>query len=92
MIESFADQGTEDLFNGLRTKAALKVCPVSLRGAAIRKLDMLEAAVTLIDLRVPPGNKLEKLKGDLVDYYSIRINDQVRIVLYGTQIEQQMWQ
>jgi proteic killer suppression protein len=46
----------------------------------LRKLDMLNAANSLGDLKVPPNNRLEKLRGDLIDYYSIRINDQWRII------------
>ncbi len=53
--------------------------PVDIQRAALRKLKMLDAAVTLVDLKVPPGNRLEKLKGSGAGKYSIRINDQWRI-------------
>ena len=79
MIISFSDKATEDLFNGSRTSKALKFSPQLVSGA-IRKLDMLNAAEDLRDLRVPPGNRLEELRGKLRGYHSIRINDQYRIV------------
>lgn len=78
MILSFADQATADIYNGLDTKAARKI-PRSIWNVARRKLDLIEAAHDLTDLRVPPGNKLEALKGDMAGQYSIRINDQYRI-------------
>ena len=78
MILSFADQATADIYNGLDTKAARKI-PRSIWKVAQRKLDLIEAAHDLTDLRVPPGNKLEALKGDMAGQYSIRINDQFRI-------------
>lgn len=80
MIVSFANQGTEDIFNGESTKAARKTLQKTLWAVASRKLDYLNAAVALKDLQVPPGNKLEALKRDLVGKHSIRINDQFRIV------------
>jgi toxin HigB-1 len=64
VIESFADKGTEDVFDGRTTKAALKACPSDLLRIARRKLDMLNQAAALGDLRVPPSNRLEKLRGD----------------------------
>ncbi len=79
MIRSFKNQGTEDIFNGKFTKEARQVCPSSLWDMAARKLDMLDSAVIVNDLRSPPGNRLEKLKGDRTGYYSMRINDQYRI-------------
>ena len=79
MIGSFGDRTTEDLYHGRGTSRVRRV-PVQLRRAACRKLDMIEYAASLTDLRVPPGNRLEELKGDLVGYYSIRVNDQWRIV------------
>ncbi|MCB1116508.1 MAG: type II toxin-antitoxin system RelE/ParE family toxin [Chlamydiia bacterium] len=80
MIRSFADQETEDIFHGRRSKKALKRLSVSLWRIAYRKLTMLEAAGNLDDLKVPPSNHLEKLKGSLKGYCSIRINDQWRII------------
>ena len=79
MITSYKDRGTEDIFNGNDTKSARKTCPQSLWKVARRKLDQLDFAASLNDLRSPPKNKLEALKGDRKGQYSIRINDQYRI-------------
>jgi proteic killer suppression protein len=79
MIRSFADGGTEDVFNGVNSAAARKSCPQSLWGIARRKLDQLDSAEQLADLRVPPGNRLEGLRGDRAGQYSIRVNDQYRL-------------
>ncbi len=79
MIRSFGDQTTEDIFHGTETKAA-RTIPKSIWGIARRKLDALNAATDVKDLRAPPGNRLEKLKGDLVGLWSIRVNDQFRVV------------
>ncbi len=79
MIVAFKDQGTEDIFDGIDSKAARKTCPIKLWNVARRKLDQLNASVSLNDLRVPPGNKLEALQGERAGQYSIRINDQYRI-------------
>ena len=79
MIRSFADAGTEDVFNGVDSRAARRRCPNSLWRVARRKLDQLDATVSLEALRVPPGNQLEALKGDRRGQHSIRINDQFRI-------------
>lgn len=79
MIASFADQGTEDIFNRRRTKQARRTCPLQAWPVARRKLDQLNAAVSLASLRLPPGNRLEALKGDRQGQYSIRINDQYRV-------------
>jgi proteic killer suppression protein len=79
MIQSFASSGTEDIFNGIDSKIARKTCPQSLWKVAVRKLDQLDSATSLDDLKVPPRNKLEPLKGDRKGQYSIRINDQFRI-------------
>ncbi len=76
----FAHQGTQDIFDGNDTKAARSTLPRELWERARRKLDMLNAAISLDDLRIPPANRLEKLKGRLAGYHSIRINDQYRIV------------
>ena len=78
MILSFADAATEDIFNGRNTKAARRV-PKELWKIAARKLSALDYAKDLLDLS-SPGNNLEKLKGALSGKYSIRINDQFRIV------------
>lgn len=78
MIESFADVGTEDVFHGRNTRAARRVCPPTLWAVARRRLDQLNATVSLAALRVPPGNRLEALKGDRQGQHSIRVNDQFR--------------
>lgn len=78
MIRSFGDSATADLFHGRVTRAARAL--KAIEPVAVRKLDMINAAKALQDLRVPPGNRLETLKGDLEGFYSIRINDQFRIV------------
>jgi toxin HigB-1 len=78
VIRSFAGKTAEDIFHGADTREARKL-PKELWGAAKRKLDMLNAAADVNDLRVPPGNRLEKLKGDRSGQHSIRINDQFRI-------------
>ncbi len=78
MISDFADKFTEDLFHGNDSTKAKKF-PKELIQITVRKLDMLNAAAKVEDLKSPPGNRLKKLKGDLKDFYSIRINDQFRI-------------
>lgn len=79
MIINFKDQGVEDIFNGNDTKQARKTCPINLWKIARRKLDQLDFAASLNDLRSPPRNRLEALKGERLGQYSIRINDQYRI-------------
>jgi len=76
MIASFADTQTESLYNRERVKGL----NVNVQRAALRKLRMIDAAANLNDLRVPPGNHLEALKGKWKGYHSIRVNDQWRIV------------
>jgi len=80
VIVSFGSRGTEDIYQGEDTAAARKTLPRPLWPIARRKLDMINAAQDVKDLRSPPGNRLEALKGNLVGYYSIRINDQFRII------------
>jgi len=75
MIRSFKDDQAERLFHRANVKKLAK----PLQRVALRKLVLLDAAATLDDLRVPPGNRLEKLFGDRAGQYSIRINDQWRI-------------
>ncbi len=75
MIRSFKDQATEAAFEG----EARKGFPADLLKITRRKLQMLAAATVLDDLKVPPGNRLERLKGDRAGQYSIRVNDQYRI-------------
>lgn len=84
MIRSFHDSGTEDIFNGVNSKAARKACPESIWKVARRKLAVLNAVVTRQSLRLPPGNQLEALKGDRKGQHSIRINDQYRICFTWT--------
>ncbi len=79
MIHSFATKPTEDIYYDNKSKRARNLLPTKLWQLAHRKLDMLDAAVELKDLRSPPGNKLETLKGDRKGQHSIRINDQYRI-------------
>ncbi len=79
MIRGFANQGTEDGFDGVDSKSARKVCPTQLVKVARRKLDMLNAAETLNDLRSPPQNRLEALKHERRGQHAIRINDQFRV-------------
>ncbi len=79
MIIDFGDDATANIFHGENTKAARRI-PVSIGRTAFRKLDMLNAAHELRDLMVPPGNRLEALRGNLAGRHSIRINDQFRVV------------
>ena len=78
-ILSFSDPATADIYHGRNTSRARRV-PHAVRKIALRKLDVLNAAHQLVDLRSPPGNRLEALKGNLSGYYSIRINEQWRII------------
>jgi proteic killer suppression protein len=74
MIQSFKDAGTKDLYEtGSSHRWA------SIKAVAVRKLDQIDAAINLSNLRVPPGNRLEALKRDRIGQHSIRINDQYRI-------------
>jgi proteic killer suppression protein len=72
VIQSFRDRDAERLF----ARQPVRGLGANVRRVALRKLRLLDAAVSLEDLRVPPGNRLEKLKGDRAGQYSIRINDQ----------------
>ena len=74
MIQSFKDAGTKELFEtGSSRRWA------TIRAVALRKLDQIEAAINLSNLRIPPGNRLEAMKGDRIGQHSIRINDQYRV-------------
>jgi proteic killer suppression protein len=84
VIRSFGSRATHDIWDGENTAAA-RTFSREIWSAAQRKLDMIHAAHDIIDLRVPPGNRLERLKGKLKDFYSIRINDQFRIIFKWTQ-------
>ncbi len=79
MIRSCRDAAAEDLFYGRSTKAARKVLPRTLWRVAGKKLDAVDSAELLDDLSIPPGNRLEALKGDREGQHSIRINDQYRV-------------
>ena len=83
MIVSFADRATEALYHG-EMAGLVRRFPPDIRASALRKLDMLNAAHVLLDLRSPPGNRLEALRGDLAGRHSIRVNDQWRIVFRWT--------
>ena len=79
MIANFKDDATRDIYDGANTKAARSI-PMQVWSVAQRKLDSLNAAQDLKDLASPPGNRLESLKGKWAGEYSIRVNDQYRIV------------
>jgi len=79
MIVSFADKATSDLFHGISSRKACQL-PNQIHELALYKLDVLNAAQNLDDLKSPPGNRLESLKGDLKGSHSIRINNQWRVV------------
>ena len=76
MIGSFGDRLTQRVWEGLRARRL----PGEVQQVGRRKLRMINSAQSLQDLLVPPANRLEKLKGNLIDYYSIRINDQWRVI------------
>lgn len=79
MIVSFKDQASEDIFNGFNSKAARKSCPKTLWRIASRKLDQLDSVLASEELKIPPGNQLERLSGNRKSEHSIRINEQYRI-------------
>ena len=79
MIRSFGDPATEDLYHK-RNTGRVRRFPHDVRRSALRKLDVLNAACQLFELRSPPGNRLEALRGNLRGFYSIRVNNQWRIV------------
>ena len=79
MIISVGDKATSDLFHGVISRHVRKI-PNQIREAALYKLDVLNAAQNLDDLRSPPGNRLEPLRGNFKGFHSIRINSQWRIV------------
>ena len=85
MIRSFRNKATEDIFNGVNSKNARNLCPQTLWRVAFRKFDQLDSVEVLDDLRIPPGNRLESLKGDREGQHSIRINDQYRICFIWTE-------
>jgi proteic killer suppression protein len=85
MIVSFADDGTADIFDGINSKEARRTCPASSWKVAARKLDLLDSVGTLAELNIPPGNRLELLKGDRQGQHSIRINGQFRLCFVWTE-------
>ena len=76
MIISFGNSNTEKVWNGIQVKKL----PIEIQNISRRKLRMINNSTDMTDLRVPPANRLEKLSGSLKNYYSIRINDQWRII------------
>ena len=84
MIQNFKAKGTEDVFNGIRSREARQTCPNALWRVAARKLDQLDSVEMLNELRIPLGNRLEQLSGERKGQYSIRINDQYRICFSWT--------
>ncbi len=86
MIRSFASSGARDVFDGADTRLARRTCPSLLWSVARRRLDQLNQAGTLGDLRAPPGNRLEALRGDREGQHSIRINDQYRVCFVWTDL------
>jgi toxin HigB-1 len=84
VIRSFADETTADLFRERNTRAARRI-PRDIWRVAQRKLKAIDVAARIDDLKIPAGNRLEALKGDQVDRYSIRINDQYRVTFQSEQ-------
>ena len=76
MIQSFGSIETEKIWNGIRVKKM----PLEIQSVGRRKLRMLNNSQDVKDLKIPPSNRLEKLSGDLKNFYSIRINKQWRII------------
>ena len=76
MIISFGDKNTEKIWNGM----AVKKPSIEIQEIGRRKLRMLHNSIDINDLKIPPSHRLEKLKGNLKDFYSIRINNQWRII------------
>ena len=79
MLKNLADKTTQDIYDGINSRQPRKL-PGELHDKARRILDQINAAPTLDMLRIPPSNRLEKLKGDPAGFWSLRINDQWRIV------------
>jgi toxin HigB-1 len=76
MIKTFGSKETVKTWEGIRSRKL----PIEIQQIGRRKLRMLNNSVSLVDLRIPPSNRLEKLKGEQKDFHSIRINDQWRII------------
>lgn len=86
MILTFGDKDTEAIWKGIR----LRNMPIEIQSVGRRKLRMLNNAQNINDLRIPPSNRLEKLTGKLNGFYSIRINDQWRIVFRWNEGQSEM--
>ena len=76
MINSFGSRNTEKIWEGEKVRKL----PLEIQEVGRRKLRMLHNSQSILDLRIPPSNRLEKLKGDMKEFYSIRINDQWRVI------------
>jgi proteic killer suppression protein len=83
MIENFGNRAAQDIFDGINSRYA-RTLPRMLHVKTLRLLDQINAAPSLEFLNIPPGNKLEKLSGDLKGFWSLRINDQWRIIFRWT--------
>ena len=79
MLKNLADKMTRDIYDGINSRQARKL-PGELHDKARRLLDQMNAVPTLDMLRIPPSNRLEKLKGDRAGFWSLRINEQWRII------------
>ncbi|MGB6867805.1 MAG: type II toxin-antitoxin system RelE/ParE family toxin [Candidatus Aminicenantaceae bacterium] len=79
MIRNFANKTAQDVYDGINSPYARRL-PLELHAKAMRLLDQINAAISLQVLRIPPGNRLEKLTGDLQGFLSLRINDRFRII------------
>ena len=84
MILSFRTPGTQDIFDGIDSKRARRQCPTLLWKVVRRKLEWMDSAAALSDLRSPPANRLEALHGDRIGQHSIRVNDQYRLCFVWT--------
>ena len=76
---SFGNAATEDIYHGVSSRRS-RAFSADVQRTARRKMIMIAAAINVVDLRVPPGNRLEQLSGDLSGLWSIKVNDQWRIV------------
>mgnify|MGYP000893677230 CR=1 FL=1 len=79
MIVSFGDAATEDLYHG-RPTSRVRRLPRDIVAPALVKLDLLNGAAAMLDLKAPPGNRMGALRGDLAGFHSIRVNERWRIV------------
>lgn len=78
MIRTFGDAATEDIWNGVNSRVARRI-PQAIWPVVRRKLDQIDAVAKLEQLRVPPGNQLHPLRGQLAGFHAVRVNDQYRI-------------